>query len=571
MMYEGLVFVAVYITSLGSTKPLEAGNSIKYILAVQRCMTMLAKFHFLLAITTMATFQIAVVIADDRKQDAYSTRGQEVEQRHKKHTSSLKAAFFKLELVVKQERSDLLPKLEDPERRQYGYQLIPAIISDSRGTCADKSTEMQDETYRPKTSRFSWPITDARIEKQMGKLDDVLVSKLASLVAIADADVRHKTIETMVEAYVELRTQNRFLDEMIQHNWLWQSEISVRKAQYEKSTLVHDAIVERMLLLDALSADDDEAYETALQKISSIGPTVRLRSDLLTRVELLDEKISHSSKGLALRDYVQLEQAEPDRWVFWVPVTTDIVNERFLQEFKSAIENRWCFDDGQDQYRVRIDLQKISTAELYQGSAIGDVPRKDHIPIEAEQIDLVAHCRRFPAGAAVLSSGAKKTYNGAGCLFVGPEDVTPSSLVHEFGHLLGFADEYVRGFRDLKQDGYEILEIMSDNENIMASSRGGAIHRYHFDALVAGTHFRAGAVAARSGDNEVAIIAYRKTIEIGGESSNTADAYNNLGWSLKEVGEYEPAIAAFEAAIALRPAWALPKNNMRLVRKILQD
>jgi len=550
---------------------LEEGNEIKYILAVQRRLTMLAKFRFLLAITIMAAFQMTEVTADDRKQDAYSTRGQEVEQRHKKHTTNLTAAFFELERIVKQERSDLLSTLEDPERRQYGYQLIPTIIPDSRSTCADKTTEMQDETYRPETSRFSWPITDARLEKQMGKLDDVLVSKLASLMAISDADIRHKTIETMVEAYVELRTQNRFLDEMIQHNWLWQAEISARKTKYEKSTLVHDAIVERMLLLDALSADNDGSYEAALLEISSIGPTVRLRSDLLTRVEGLDEKISHSSKGLALRDYVRLEQAEPHRWVFRVPVNTDIVNERFLQEFKSAIENRWCFDDGQDQYSVQVDLQKISTAELYQKSATGDVPRKDHIPVEAEQIDLWAHCRRFPAGAAVLSSGAKKTYNSAGCLFVGPEDVTPSSLVHEFGHLLGFADEYVRGFRDLKQDGYEILEIMPDNENIMASSRGGTIHRYHFDALVAGTHFRAGSAAARSGDNEVAIIAYRKAIEIIGESSNTADAYNNLGWSLKELGEYELAIAAFEAAIALRPEWALPKNNIRLVRKILRD
>jgi tetratricopeptide (TPR) repeat protein len=105
----------------------------------------------------------------------------------------------------------------------------------------------------------------------------------------------------------------------------------------------------------------------------------------------------------------------------------------------------------------------------------------------------------------------------------------------------------------------------------MANSRGGTIHRYHFDALVAGTHFRAGSAAARSGDNEVAIIAYRKTIEIIGESSNTADAYNNLGWSLKELGEYKQAIAAFEVAIALRPEWALPKNNIRLVRKILRD
>jgi tetratricopeptide (TPR) repeat protein len=532
---------------------------------------MLVKFHFLLAITILAAFQMAEVTADSRKQDAYSTRGQEVEQRHKKHSTNLKAAFFELKRIVKLERSDLLPKLEDPERRQYGYQLIPAIISDSRGTCADKSTEMQDETYRPKTSRFSWPITDARLEMQVGKLDGVLVSKLASLVAISDAGIRHKTIETMVETYVELRTQNRFLDEMIQHNWLWQSDISEHKAKYDKSTLVHDAIVERMLLLDALSTDDDEDYEAALLEIPSIEPTVRLRSDLLTKVEELDEKISNSSKVLALRGYVQLEQANPHRWVFRVPVTTDIVNERFLQEFKSAIENRWCLDDGQDQYRVQIDLQKVSTAALYQESAKGDVLSKDHIPVKAEQIDLVTHCRRFPGGAAILSSGAKKSHISDGCLFVGPEDVKPSLLVHEFGHLLGFADEYVRGFRDLKHDGYEIIEIFPDNENIMASSRAGAIHRYHFDALVAGTHFRSGFAAARSGDHEAAIAAYRKTIEIIGDSSKTANAYNNLGWSLKELGEYELAIAALEAAIGLRPEWALPKNNMRFVQNILRD
>jgi tetratricopeptide (TPR) repeat protein len=570
-MYEGLVFFAVYLTSLGATKHLEEGNSIKYILAVQRRFNFFAKFRFLLAITIMAAFQMTEITADDRKQDAYSTRGQEVEQRHKKHTTNLKAAFFELERIVKQERPDLLSTLEDPERRLYGYQLIPAIIPDSSGTCADNSAEMQEETYRPKTSRFSWPITDARLEKLMGKLDDVLVSKLASLMAISDADIRHKTIEAMVETYVELRTQNRFLDEMIQHNWLWQSEISLLKTKYDKSTLVHDAIVERMLLLDALSADDDEAYEAALLEISSIGPTVRLRSDLLKRVEVLDEKISNSSKGLALRSYVQLEQAEPHRWVFLVPVTTDIVNESFLQKFKSAIENRWCFDDGQDQYRVQIDLQRISTAELYQESARGDVLSKGHIPVEAEQIDLVAHCKKFPAGAAVLSSGAKKTYVSAGCLFVGPEDVKPSSLVHEFGHLLGFADEYVRGFRDLKQDGYEILEILPDSENIMANSRGGTIHRNHFDALVAGTYFRSGSAAAKSGDHEAAIVAYRKTIEVIGESSNAADAYNNLGWSLKELGNYEQAIVALKAAIELRPEWALPKNNMRLVQNILRD
>jgi len=156
-------------------------------------------------------------------------------------------------------------------------------------------------------------------------------------------------------------------------------------------------------------------------------------------------------------------------------------------------------------------------------------------------------------------------------MFVGPEDTHKYTLVHEFGHLLGFADEYVRGYRDLGNEGYEILEIHPNGKDIMASSGAGGIHRYHFTALVAGTHFRSGLAFASKGEHQAAVNAYRKAIEISDDSSYTGLAYNNLGWSLKQLGKYHQAIAALEKAVEIRPDWSRASNNLSIVRKKLKE
>ena len=530
------------------------------------CMLLL---RLLLVISITSTAVTLRIEASAKGAEPYYLRGKQIEQRYKNYTENLQTAFVELKFIVSQGRQDLLSKLKKPERRQYGYQLIPKILPDPLATCAEQPINLQKQAYRPKTNRFSWTITDALIEKEASKLRDTLEPNLATLAAITDAEIRHETIKSIVETYRALRKQNRFLDEMIQHNWLWQKEISARKPKYDKSTLIHDVIVERTLLLDALATDNDDDYEETRAKISNVESIDRLRTDLPIRIEQLDQQILNSSKGITPRDYVRLEQPQAHRWIFKVPVNTDIVDENFLREFKSAVEARWCLDDGEDQYRVQMDLRRISAASLYNENGKVEGSNANHLPIKGQQINLISHCRNFPAEAAVLSSGAKKTYIRAGCLFVGPEDVKASTLVHEFGHLLGFADEYVRGYRDLGRDGYEILEIKPSNENIMANSSKGGLQSYHFSALTAGVYFRAGLAAASSGDHEAAIIAYQKTITVSSDSFNTANAYNNLGWSLKHLGQYQDSITALEAAARLRPEWHLPKNNLKLLRSIL--
>lgn len=507
--------------------------------------------------------------AEPEEQQAYYLRGKQIEQLYESHTQSLNTAFERLQLLVENNRPDLLSKLKKPERRRYGYQLIPQILPDEDAACTDTSTVAQEKPYRPKSNRFSWTITETRINKEISKLTDQLEPDLLSFAEIPESEVRAQAINTMVETYLELRKQHRFLDEMIQHNWLWQKEVSLRTAKFDKSTLIHDAVVERTMLLEVLATDNKEDYEKAIAKTNYAETKFAThRTELSNRITELDQQIHTSSNGLTPRDYIRLEQLLPHRWVFHIPVNTDIEDDNFLQEFKEAVENRWCLRNGEDEYRVQMDLRKLSATELY-GDELEDGD-KTKVPAKAEQIDLVAHCRKFPTNAARLSSGAKKTYIRAGCMFVGPEDVKASTLVHEFGHLLGFADEYVRGYRDLKTEGYEIVEILPDGNNIMANSGRGDIQLLHFSALLAGTYFRTGFAAAKIGDHAAAVIAYRKTIEISGDPSNMADAYNNLGWSLNQLGKYEEAVIALLAAIKMRPDRSLPRNNLKVVRDNLK-
>ena len=57
-------------------------------------------------------------------------------------------------------------------------------------------------------------------------------------------------------------------------------------------------------------------------------------------------------------------------------------------------------------------------------------------------------------------------------------------------------------------------------------------------------------------------IAYRGALEAKTES---ADALNNLGWTLSELGFYGEARSALEKALVLRPGWELARNNLKFV------
>jgi hypothetical protein len=100
-------------------------------------------------------------------------------------------------------------------------------------------------------------------------------------------------------------------------------------------------------------------------------------------------------------------------------------------------------------------------------------------------IDLRAHIARFPADVAVLTTGAGSTHFTAGrAIVLSPHDAPYSVVAHEFGHVLGFRDAYLRGYRDAGADGYVVTELVVDNGDIMGNSRAGTVRPQHFERLL---------------------------------------------------------------------------------------
>jgi tetratricopeptide (TPR) repeat protein len=71
-----------------------------------------------------------------------------------------------------------------------------------------------------------------------------------------------------------------------------------------------------------------------------------------------------------------------------------------------------------------------------------------------------------------------------------------------------------------------------------------------------------------------AAVTYRHALELSGEPAGqgwetAADAWNNLGWELAQLGVFEEAIGALERAVALRPDYELAANNLVWAREEL--
>lgn len=361
----------------------------------------------------------------------YVRVGEKVEAEFSVYRDDLAGFFQNLRTTVQREMPaseapGVMRQLQDPPPQTgvFGYQMLPRIVEPP-----------QTQDSNPVTSfNYSWPITQGYIAGERIKLDRAR----AGLVRAVEAEPEAKAglFAGLAREYRELVRNQRTIDQYIQYNRFWQRSIAQDRPRFDQLTLLYE-------LVKSGSPDTAEAIRQVL------------------------------GRPLAPR-FIRVN-AGAGRILLTVPVYTDIADDTFLLQAKNVIEEFWRASEDGVEYSVELDLRRRAPASLYSTGA----------PRQGEHIDVRKHAALFPEDGGVLTSGAEFTYGAVGrYVALGPGDLTPRTLAHEFGHLLGFNDGYIRGYKDLNADGFEILELTSSFNDIMSAPREGRVQATHFKLLL---------------------------------------------------------------------------------------
>jgi hypothetical protein len=275
---------------------------------------------------------------------------------------------------------------------------------------------------------YSWPITDGYIAGERTKLD-MAEARLHSVMDAPPGE-KAKIISDLVAEYRRLLNNQRTIDQYIQYNQFWQRSIAQDRVRFDQLTKVYDL----------MKSDDPD-----------IAQAIR---------EVLGKPLVPS--------FITIDRRTPGRIVMRVPVYADIEDQEFLAKAKRSIEDLWQARDGETTYCVEIDFRLVPPSAQ-----------------PGDHIDVRAHAEHFPEDGAVLTTGAQTTYSFVGrYVALAPGDLPARTLAHEFGHVLGFRDGYIRGYRDLGEHGFEILELTSVFDDIMSAPREGHVQVAHFKLMM---------------------------------------------------------------------------------------
>src|ERR1043166_2738452 len=367
-----------------------------------------------------------------------------VQERYKIYADYLERYSALLEKTFKAEAPDLLSWLDVPKPLRHGYGMLPRIISEG---------SLNVQQPRTQSAAYSWPWTESLIETG---LTDVLRAE-AELrhAALAGGVERRRIYENLATGYKEICNRQRNIDAHIQYNHLWQAAIAADRPAYDRETALYLKVVERRGIADTLKIVDDSA--------------------LKEREKLLGRDIHNALDSYRKPDFVRIERRPPHLWVVSVLVYTDVQDARWVEAVKDSIEKIWFLKDGDNEFRVNVDLLSIPVVDLYAGR---------RPPENGEDILLEPHLALFPKNGAILTTGAATTHVRGRAIIVGSADVTARVLAHEFGHILGFKDAYFRGYKDLGKDGFEVMEMVADPADIMGEPETGQVLASHFSRIL---------------------------------------------------------------------------------------
>jgi hypothetical protein len=377
----------------------------------------------------------------------YLQRGDEVEQRYQLHRERLQRFFDTLGALLDKDVPELRETLVPPAPVPFGYQVLPILKSDPLPA---------RRASRVTLSPFSWNRTDSMIDRGQQGLS-VLESRLDSA-ARADGESRRRQYKLIVDEYKKLVDGQKLMASTIQYNRLWQSEIARFTQRYKDAKILQDDVLTRQALMDSLSLGGEHP-EGNLQA----------RSDSLTR------RIAEAIRKSPTPNFVRADHRTAHEWILSVPLYTDIVDSSFVEAARVAIQDGWHVQDGDDDFRVTLDIRRVLPSQLYPNA---------EVPANGAHIVIPEHVKRFPPDGAVLTTGGNLTYLFGRSIILGPHAIAPAILAHEFGHILGFKDAYFRSAEDSGVDGYKVLEVILGPGDDLGVPQNGSVSRQHFEAIL---------------------------------------------------------------------------------------
>ena len=367
----------------------------------------------------------------------YVRRGHQTEARQRDLTAAVQRFHDALAATLQRVAPDLLARLEPPPPIATGYQLLPHIIPDANSRAI--STRLQLVSY-------GWKWTETLMQREFDAL-----SRLDSSARRANEQPQRPLLDSILTAYRGLIDRKKLVDADVNYNWLWQGAIDKTPEPYREAMRLSNALLSRRDSTASLPPDMERALALDVRR-TTVPSYVRFNED-------------------------------GGGWTIGVPLLTEIQDSAFLAEFKGAIEENWRGVVNGVTYAVRLELKTIAPDSLY----CRNVPpaRPCNAPTRGSAIDLAGHIARFPPGTAVLTTGGGSTHVTAGrAIVVSPYDAPRRLIAHEFGHLLGLRDGYLRGFQNAGADGYIVTELVVDPADIMGSYKTGTVRASHFERLM---------------------------------------------------------------------------------------
>ena len=340
-------------------------------------------------------------------------------------------------LMTRAEAEDpaLLARLdpEPPRPLPSGYGVLPDIAPDPRNKPA-----------KPREWRYSLKTLSAGFVRDF--------RDAAILAGRVGAESRFPLGEG-VEEYERLLASLRNIEEHLSYHEWWQRSVP-KDLEYFASRNRIIAMVRELEKLRASKGDEARIAELELSISDAVAPFKKSQS-------------------------LRIEAGEGGQLVLPVQLHTDIQDEEFLGVFLAGVEHVWNGAEAMKERRLRISL------EIVRHEPEGLYPEGP--PAREAKIDVSEHLDRFPEGALVLTTGGDSTHaRQARHVLLGPAPISRLTLAHEFGHLLGFNDAYLRGYEGELGGAFGVVLIEWRNlrDDLMGLSGSRAVSPEMVDRLL---------------------------------------------------------------------------------------